>query len=138
MTDVQWESLRPILQDMADRIARMEQFLASSGLQVAGQAGASAGNVFDAVPSSFGSPPSATPAPVVTPAQIAAANHGVNIGGDLNPEHQQVPDYIVQMARSGKLMNAIKEYRAMTGWALAEAKAAVEFAAGVGRSRDDL
>jgi hypothetical protein len=122
MTDVQWATLQPILQDLTDRIVRIEQFLASSGLQAPGQSTTTFGDTFDAVPNSFGPPPGGTPG------QMAAAAHGINVGVP-GPMSNQVPDYIIAIARSN-LIQAVKEYRDITGLGLREAKAAVERAAG--------
>ena len=105
MTDVQWATLRPILQDLTDRIARIEQFLASSGFE--GPASTQPGEFTDAVPGSFGVP----------------------MGGNQNPQSMGMPDYIVQMARMGKKIEAIKELRLATGMGLREAKNAVDQAA---------
>jgi ribosomal protein L7/L12 len=105
MAEIEWTSLRPILQDLADRIAGIEQFLAASGFQAPSQ-NASNDNqgAFDAGPDSFGSPPF-----VNSSGQVAA-----------------VPPDIVAMARSGKLLHAINAYRKLTGVNLREAKAIVE------------
>lgn len=105
--EVNWSSLRPILQDMADRIARIEQFLAASGLQAPSQDAAS----FEAP--SFDSP-----------GQMAAAVHGIAPGSGVSGG--QVPPEIVELARSGKLIQAIQQYRRMTGMDLKQAKAIVE------------
>ena len=93
-----WADLRPILQDMADRIARIEQFLASSGLQAptSGSSFAAAGGtgeVFDSVPASF-----------------------------VPPQPGVVPDDILLLVRSGKKIQAINEYRKLTGMGLKQAK----------------
>ena len=114
-----WAELRPILQDMADRIARIEQFLAASGLQApssgssAGAAeaaqAAGSGGVFDSVPASFGAAPAFN-----TPEQIAAPFSG--------PQPGVVPDDILLLARSGKQIQAIKELRNRTGLSLKQAK----------------
>lgn len=109
-----WADLRPILQDMADRIARIEQFLAASGLQApsslssgssAGAAGAAgSGGVFDSVPASFGAVP-----------QPGGPQPGV-------PQPGAVPDDILLLARSGKQIQAIKELRERAGLGLKQAK----------------
>jgi hypothetical protein len=116
MTDVQWATLRPILQDLTDRIARIEQFLAASGLQAPTQPG----QFTDSMPNSFGTPD--TP----SMGQVAAAAHGINTGTGPNPQFSGIPDYIVQMARSGQSIQAIKELRDITGMSLREAKATVD------------
>lgn len=123
-----WADLRPVLQDMAARIARIEQFLASSGLQgpTSGSSFADAGGtgeVFDAVPASFG------PGPVFSsPEQItAAASAGISPFG--TPQPGVVPDDILLLARSGKKIQAINEYRRRTGVSLKEAKALIDQAA---------
>jgi hypothetical protein len=123
-SEVQWGSLRPILQEMADRIARIEQALAAAGLQAPSQPMNSFGDVFDAAPASFGQPPSASfgQPSAASLGQVAAAAHGVNLGGDVNAQSSQVPDYIVQLARSGKKIQAIKELREVSGMGLKEAK----------------
>lgn len=112
MAEVDWSSLRPILQDMADRIARIEQFLAASGLQAPSQGAAA----FDSVGASF-DPPS-----LDSPGQMAAAVHGIGPGGGGGA----VPPEIVALARSGKLVQAIHQYRKMTGMDLKQAKAIIE------------
>lgn len=98
-----WADLRPILADIADRIARIEQFLAASGLQApaSGPSFAGGGDVFDSVP--------------VSP-----------FGG---PQPGIVPDDILLLARSGKKIQAINEYRKRTGIGLKEAKDIIDQAA---------
>ncbi len=118
-SEVQWGSMRPILQDLADRITRIEQFLAASGLQAASQPTDSFGGVADAVPGSFHPAGSAV-------GQAAAAAHGVDSGTNFDPSQAGVPPYIVQMAMGGQLIQAIKEYRDLTGIGLKEAKAIIE------------
>jgi hypothetical protein len=115
MTDVQWATLRPILQDLTDRIARIEQFLAASGLQAPTQPSTPFG---DAVPTSFGTPQGPTLG------QVAASAHGIDTGADI--QSMGIPDYIVQMALSGQSIQAIKELRNVTGLSLRDAKAAVD------------
>jgi hypothetical protein len=143
--EVQWGSLRPILQEMADRIARIEQALAAAGLQAPSQPMASFGDVFEAAPASFGSQPGPSfgsvgsvgsvgsqPAasfgsqPAASLGQVAAAAHGVNLGGAVSPQSGQIPDYIVQLARSGKKIQAIKELRDVSGMGLKEAKDVID------------
>jgi ribosomal protein L7/L12 len=102
--EVQWGALRPILQDLTDRLAHIEQFLAASGLQVPSQPSVAYGS---------------------SPGQAAAAAQGISPGGDPSP-FSQVPDHIAALARSGKTIEAIKEYRSATGVSLKEAKAIVE------------
>jgi hypothetical protein len=128
--EVSWGSLRPILQEMADRIAQLEQALAAAGLQVA-QPSQAYTDAFSAVPASFGSVPDAslgvapgTPPPTV--GQAAAAAHGINLGGDISGQPSQIPDYIIQIARSGRKIEAIKELRNVTGMSLKEAKDVVD------------
>lgn len=125
-----WADLRPILQDMADRIARIEQFLAASGLQAPGGAypassaagTAGSGEVFDAVPASFGA------LPVFSgPEQVAAASAGMSPFGA--PQPGVVPDDILLLARSGKKIQAINEYRKRTGVSLKLAKDIIDQAA---------
>lgn len=111
-----WADLRPILQDMADRIARIEQFLAASGLQApgsgsmsagaAGSGAAGSGAVFDSVPAAFGA------GPVFSVPQPGA-----------------IPEDILLLARSGKQIQAIKEYRRRTGAGLKQAKDIIDRAA---------
>ena len=113
--EVYWPDLRPMLQDMADRIARIEQFLAASGLQAPGQ---SSPDSFGSVPASFG-PEDAfgTPGPSVgAPGFSPFPGQGPGM----------VPDNIVALARSGKMILAIKQYRQLSGMSLKQAKAAVE------------
>ncbi len=116
MTDVQWETLRPILQDLTDRIARIEQFLAASGLQAPTQPGQSS----DGVPTSFGTPQG------TSMGQFAAYAHGVDMGGDPTFQSTGIPDYIVAMAKTGNSIQAIKELRDVTGLGLRDAKAAID------------
>ncbi len=108
MTDVQWNDLRPILQDITDRLARIEQFMAASGLQAPAQLDNfhgfdTPGQVHDAGPMQTFSPPQAS-----MPAAV------------------QVPDYIVAMVQSGNAVKAIKEYRNATGVSLKEAKSVID------------
>jgi hypothetical protein len=117
--DVQWSDLRPILRDMADRIARIEQFLAASGPQAPGDgSGAVSGSsgqaadVFDSVPASFDALPAAA-----------------GISSFSAPQRGAVPDDIVLMARSGRMIQAINEYRRLTGMSLKDSRAAVQQAA---------
>jgi hypothetical protein len=116
MNEVQWASLRPILQDLADRVARIEQFLASSGLQVSGQPG----ELSDGVPTAFETPQGASLG------QVAAAAHGIDAGGGPAPQMGGLPDYIVQMARTGQTIQAIKEVRSVMGLSLRDAKNLVD------------
>jgi hypothetical protein len=130
-SEVQWGSLRPILQDLSDRLARIEQFLAASGLQVAPGSQPSSpldsGPVFDAAPNTF------DPTPVDSPGRVAAAVHGIDVGATpaqlANPA---IPDYILQLAMSGKTIQAIKEFRSYSGLGLKECKAIIEQAASRG------
>ena len=122
--EVQWGSLRPILQDMADRLARIEQFLAASGLQVPASSPstslpADASQLYDAVPGTF------EPAPADAPGRIAAAAHGIEVGATPS-QVSGIPDYIVQMAMSGQTIQAIKEFRNFSGMGLKESKAIIE------------
>ncbi|HWF79981.1 MAG TPA: hypothetical protein VN695_05305 [Streptosporangiaceae bacterium] len=115
-----WADLRPVLQDMADRIARIEQFLASSGLQAptSGSSFAAAGGTgdfFDSAPASFG-PASFGPASASSP-PLSGPQPGV------------LPDDILLLARSGKKIQAINEFRKRTGMSLKEAKAIIDQAA---------
>jgi hypothetical protein len=130
-SEVQWGSLRPILQEMADRIARMEQALAAAGLQAPSQPMTSIADVFDSAPASFGSQPDASfgsfgSSPAASVGQVAAAAHGVNLGGAVSAQSGQIPDYIVQLARSGQKIQAIKELRNVTGMGLKEAKDVID------------
>jgi hypothetical protein len=122
-----WVDLRPILQDMADRIARIEQFLAASGLQAPTSGpsfagGGGPGEVFDSVPASFGASPVFS-----TPDQIAAASAGISPLGP--PQPGVVPADILLLARSGKKIQAIGELRKRTGVGLKEAKDIIDQAA---------
>ena len=127
--DVRWGSLRPILQDMADRLARIEQFLADSGLAVpsssastslpADLAGFTGGGLSDAVPNTFSS------TPTDSPGRIAAAARGIDVGATPS-QGSGIPDYIVQLAMSGKTIQAIKEFRSFSGMSLKEAKTIIE------------
>jgi hypothetical protein len=92
--EVTWAALQPILQDMTDRLARIERFLADSGLEVPASqpTPTPSGGVFDAVPS----------------------------------PGSGIPDYIVQLAMSGKTIQAIKEFRSFSGLGLKESKAIIE------------
>jgi hypothetical protein len=129
--EVYWGSLRPILQDLTDRIARLEQLLtssglASSGLQAPGQP--TFGDdfeSFDAVPASFGAQPD-----FGSPGQVAAEAHGIAPGAGQVGE--RVPADIVLLARTGKLIQAIQQYRKLTGVDVKQAKAIVEQAAARG------
>ena len=101
--EVRWGDLRPILQDMTDRIARLEQALAASG--------AAPGELFQA--------------PVFDSAgQVAAQARGI-YPTDSVPG-PGIPENIVMLATSGRLIEAIKQYRQFTGVGLQEAKAIVE------------
>jgi len=122
MTDVQWRTLQPILQDLADRIARIEQHLASTGFQVGGPASYGHGiESFDAAPASFGAQKSFSGTPV--PSGPLVPQPGLANG---------VPADIVSLFLAGKRIQAIKQYRDRTGLGLKEAKDAVEQAAGWG------
>jgi ribosomal protein L7/L12 len=123
-SEVSWGSLRPILQDMADRLARIEQFLAASGLQVPPSISstslpADASGFYDAVPNTF------DPAPADSPGRMAAAARGIEVGA-IPSQGSQIPDYIVQLATSGKTIQAIKEFRSFSGMGLKESKAIIE------------
>jgi hypothetical protein len=125
-SEVQWGALRPILQDLTDRLTRIEQFLAASGLQVpASPQSASVpsafGAVSDAVPGTF------DPTPVDSPGRVAAAVHGVDVGvAPVQLTNPAIPDFIVQLALSGRKIQAVKEYRSFTGLPLKEAKAIID------------
>src|ERR1700722_9241279 len=126
MTDVQWAVLQPILQDMADRITKIEQFLAASGMQASSQPGANFGDVMDAVPGAF------TPAGSVS-GQLAAEAHGINPGTNIDPGQNEIPQYIIALAKSDKKIQAIKEYRDLTGASLKQAKDIIDRLAILGR-----
>jgi len=120
LDEAHWADLRPILQDMAERIARIEQFLEASGLQAPSSGpssigAAGSGEVFDSVPASFGAPPVFS-----SPDQITAASAGISPFGA--PQPGVVPDDILFLARSGKKIQAIQEYRTRTGVSLKQAK----------------
>jgi hypothetical protein len=100
--DVRWGDLRLILQDMAERIARIERHLADSG---------GSGRPFDAPP-------------IDTPGQVAAQARGIY--PTAAPQDGGVPANIVMLAQSGQLIEAIQQYRQLTGVGLKEAKAIVE------------
>ncbi len=101
--EVQWGDLRPILQDLTDRIASLEQALAATG--------AAPGDPFQApVFDSVG--------------QVAAQARGIYpTDGVPGPG---IPENIVMLATSGRLVEAIKQYRQLTGVGLREAKAIVD------------
>jgi ribosomal protein L7/L12 len=108
MTDVQWNNLMPILQEITERLSRIEQFLAASGLQAPAQPVSlqdfgAPGSVNDAGPMQAFSPPQA---PVSSDSQI--------------------PDYILTMVKTGNLVGAIKEYREAAGVSLKEAKSVID------------
>lgn len=129
--EVRWGSLRPILQDMADRLDRIERFLAASGLQVppstpSTSLPADASGFFDAVPSAADAVPNTfEPTPTDAPGRIAAAAHGIDVGATPS-QGSGIPDYIVQLAMSGKTIQAIKEFRSFSGMGLKESKAIIE------------
>ncbi len=102
--EVRWGDLRPILQDMADRIARIEQFMAASGAQAPGEP--------------FQAPVSDSVGQVAAQARGIYPTDGVPGPG--------VPENIVWLATSGRLVEAIKQYRQLTGVGLKEAKAIVD------------
>jgi ribosomal protein L7/L12 len=56
-------------------------------------------------------------------AQVALLSEKVGIG--YMPVAQPVPPEIVALARSGKMLQAIQQYRALTGASLDEARTAV-------------
>ncbi len=126
--EVRWGSLRPILQDMADRLARIEQFLADSGLLVP------ASSVSTSLPANL--PVHWRRAirrgaehlqldPDRRAGRIAAAAHGIDVGATPS-QGSGIPDYIVQLAMSGKTIQAIKEFRNFSGMGLKEAKTIIE------------
>jgi hypothetical protein len=128
MADVEWGSLEPILREMADRIQRIEQFLAASGFQGPNQPSAA----FGGSPTAFGTPPAAfgQPDPFApggaTVGQMAAAAHGIDLGGNPDPTGGPVPQYIIDLVRSNRKIEAIKEYRSLTGMGLADAKHVID------------
>ena len=122
-----WVDLRPMLQELSDRIARIEQVLAASGQLAPGSsafpASASAsGAGFDAVPASFGAPPGFNAPPAF---DAPPAFGGPSVG--LQPGF--VPDDLVMLARSGKKIQAIAELRKRAGISLKEAKDLIDQAA---------
>jgi hypothetical protein len=116
--DVRWGALRPILQEMADRITKIEEFLAASGLQMPTSSSLDFDPVQDAIPNSF------TPAGSAI-GQSAAQVHGINPGTNVSAD-AGVPEYIIVLAKTGRKIEAIKEYRTHTGAGLKEAKEAVD------------
>ncbi len=121
--EARWADLRPILADMADRIARIERFLAASGLQASIQDSPSDGSgAFDSAPASVDAP-----AAFSTPGHFAEA--AVGLSPFPGPQPGVVPDDVVLLARSGKMIQAIDQYRRLTGVSLKESKAIVERAA---------
>ncbi len=128
--DVRWGSLRPILQDMADRLARIEQFLADSGLQVPSSSASTSlpvdsAGFFDGGGGSDAAPNTFTPTPSDSPGRIAAAVRGIDVGATPS-QGTGVPDHIVQLALSGKAIRAVKEFRSFSGMGLKESKAVID------------
>lgn len=111
MADVQWSTLNPILRDLTDRLARIEQHLASTGFQVASPAGVQ--DSFGGAPASFGAQESFGG----TPVQPGLPGGTVGVPADL-----------IALARAGKPILAMKRYKDMTGLSLKEAKDAIEAA----------
>lgn len=117
MADVQWESLRPVLQDIADRLAEIERFLAVSGYEAPVRP--PAGSIY-----SYRSADSFAP-----PQGFATAADG--IAPDAMPQPSpapglQVPEHVMEMVRSGKHVRAIQAYRDATGVSMREAKFVID------------
>jgi hypothetical protein len=109
--DVYSYYVRPMLQDLAARMARIEEHLArTSGYEPAGQPmGTGTGASGQQDDFSFGSAP-APAGPMAQP---------------LGPGSPLPPD-LVELARSGKAIKAIQLYRELTGAGLKEAKHVVD------------
>ena len=82
-------------------------------------AGFTGGGLSDAVPNTFSS------TPTDSPGRIAAAARGIDVGATPS-QGSGIPDYIVQLAMSGKTIQAIKEFRSFSGMSLKEAKTIIE------------
>jgi hypothetical protein len=124
--------VRPMLQDLAARMARIEEHLArTSGYEPAGQPmGTGAGAAgpqddfsFGSAPASFGSARvSSGPVPTSfgsVPGQAGPMAQPPGPGSPLPPD-------LVALARSGKAIKAIQLYRELTGVSLKEAKQVVD------------
>jgi hypothetical protein len=110
--------VRPMLEDLAARLARIEQHLArTSGYESGGQPmgtgpgapGQQDDFSFGSAPASFGTAP-APNGPMAQPF------------GPGSP----LPSDVVDLARNGKAIKAIQLYRELTGVSLKEAKQAVD------------
>ena len=131
--------VRPMLQDLAARIARIEEHLArTSGYEPAGQpAGTGAGPdgqtddfSFGSAPASFGSVPATSgSAPSSFGPGSASSGFAPGLAGPMaqppGPGSPLPPD-LVALARSGKAIKAIQLYRELTGVSLKEAKQVVD------------
>jgi hypothetical protein len=119
----------PMLEDLAARMARIEEHLArTTGYEPAAQpVGMGTGQrddfSFGSAPASFGSP-AASPGPVPTSFGSAPAPAGpmMQPPGPGSP----LPPDLVALARSGKAIKAIQLYRELTGVSLKEAKQVVD------------
>jgi hypothetical protein len=122
--EAHWDELRPMLEELADRIGRIEQFLAASGSRAAGSGSSLAGSggtgdFFDSAPASFGQPPAFS-----NPDQIPAASAGMSPFGA--PQPGGLPEDLLMLARSNRKIQAITEYRRRTGCSLKEAKDTID------------
>ncbi len=120
--------VRPMLQDLAARIARIEEHLArTSGYELAGQPMGTASPQddfsFGSAPASFGSAPvSSGPVPTSFGSAPGSAGPMAQPPGPGSP----LPPDLVALARSGKAIKAIQLYRELTGVSLKEAKQVVD------------
>jgi ribosomal protein L7/L12 len=133
LTNANFEQAKEVIDQLA---AGLGSPIAGAGQQPAGQGSFGAGSPgfgdgfssFDAAPASFGSQVSfggdQSPSMGQQPAGLAGSPVAPG------PAGPGVPAEIVAMARAGKLIQAVKQYRGMTGLSLKDAKAAVEQAAG--------
>lgn len=136
LTNANFEQAREVIDQLA--AGGFGPPIAGGDQQAAGQPSFGSGSPqfgdgfssFDAAPASFGSQTS------------FSGDQGLSAGSSLGPAGSPaapppapgpagvgVPADIVAMARAGKLIQAIKQYKDMTGLGLKEAKAAVEQAA---------
>jgi hypothetical protein len=122
--------VRPMLQDLAARMARIEEHLArTTGYEPAGQptgtgaAGQQDDFSFGSAPASFGSATASSgPVPASFGSAAAPAGPMAQPPGPGSP----LPPDPVALARSGKAIKAIQLYRELTGVGLKEAKQVVD------------